>query len=37
MKALRNVVFELGLGVMEGSIKAARAELDKSFQKVNSR
>ena len=37
MKDLKNDVFEIGYGMTEGSIKASRAELDKSFQQMNSR
>jgi uncharacterized oxidoreductase len=37
MKSFKNDVFEIGYGMTEGSIKASRAELDKSFQQMNSR
>lgn len=37
MKGLKNDVFEIGYGMTEGLIKASRAELDKSFQQMNSR
>ncbi len=37
MKGLKNDVLEIGYGMTEGSIKASRAELDKSFQQMNSR
>ena len=37
MKGIRNDVFEIGYGMTEGSIHASRAELDKSFQQMNSR
>jgi uncharacterized oxidoreductase len=37
MKGFKNDVFEIGYGMTEGSIKASRAELDKSFQQMNSR
>ncbi len=37
MNGLKNDVFEIGYGMTEGSIKASRAELDKSFQQMNSR
>jgi uncharacterized oxidoreductase len=36
MKGLKNDVFEIGYGISEGFIKASRAELDKSFQQMNS-
>ena len=37
MKGFKNDVFEIGYGMTEGFIKASRAELDKSFQQMNSR
>jgi uncharacterized oxidoreductase len=37
MKGFQNDVFEIGFGMSEGFIKASRAELDKSFQQMNSR
>jgi len=37
MKGIKDDVFEIGYGMTEGSIKASRAELDKSFQQMNSR
>jgi uncharacterized oxidoreductase len=37
MKGIKNDVFKIGYGMTEGSIKASRAELDKSFQQMNSR
>jgi uncharacterized oxidoreductase len=37
MKGFKDDVFEIGYGMTEGSIKASRAELDKSFQQMNSR
>jgi uncharacterized oxidoreductase len=37
MTGLKNDVFEIGYGMTEGSIKASRADLDKSFQQMNSR
>jgi uncharacterized oxidoreductase len=37
IKGLKNDVFEIGYGMTEGLIKASRAELDKSFQQMNSR
>jgi len=37
MKSLKEDVFEIGYGMTEASIKASRAELDKSFQQMNSR
>jgi hypothetical protein len=37
MKGIKNDVFEIGYEMTEGSIKASRAELDKSFQQINSR
>lgn len=37
MKGFQNDVFEIGYGMTEGFIKASRAELDKSFQQMNSR
>jgi uncharacterized oxidoreductase len=37
MKGFKNDVFEIGYGMTEGSIKASRADLDKSFQQMNSR
>ena len=37
MKGLRNDVFEFGYGFTEGSIRASREELDRSFQQMNSR
>jgi uncharacterized oxidoreductase len=37
MKGFQNDVFEIGYGMSEGFIKASRAELDKSFQQMNSR
>ncbi len=37
MKGLRNDLFEIGYGMTEGLLKASRADLDKSFQQMNSR
>ena len=37
MKGFKDDVFEIGYGMTEGSIKASRTELDKSFQQMNSR
>jgi uncharacterized oxidoreductase len=37
MKGFKHDVFEIGYGMTEGLIKASRAELDKSFQQMNSR
>jgi uncharacterized oxidoreductase len=37
MKGIANDVFEIGYGMTEGFIKASRADLDKSFQQMNSR
>ena len=37
MKDLQNDVFEIGYGMTEGLIQASRAELDKSFEQMNSR
>ncbi len=37
MKSFKNDVFEIGYGMTEGSINASRADLDKSFQQMNSR
>ena len=37
MKSLKNDVFEIGYGMTEASIKASRADLDRSFQQMNSR
>jgi hypothetical protein len=37
MKGLENDVFEIGFGMTEGFIHASRADLDKSFQQMNSR
>lgn len=37
MKGFKNDVFEIGHGMTEGLLKASRAELDKSFQQMNSR
>ena len=37
MKGFKNDVFEIGYGMTEGFIKASRAELDTSFQQMNSR
>jgi uncharacterized oxidoreductase len=37
LKGFKNDVFEIGYGMTEGFIKASRAELDKSFQQMNSR
>lgn len=37
MEGFKNDVFEIGFGMTEGFIKASRAELDKSFQQMNSR
>ncbi len=37
MKSFKNDVFEIGYGMSEGLIKASRADLDKSFQQMNSR
>jgi uncharacterized oxidoreductase len=36
MKGLKDDIFEIGYGMTEGLIKASRAELDKSFQQMNS-
>jgi short-subunit dehydrogenase involved in D-alanine esterification of teichoic acids len=37
MKALAADVLEIGYGMSAGMLKASRAELDKSFQQMNSR
>jgi uncharacterized oxidoreductase len=37
MKSLENDVFEIGFGMTAGLIHASRADLDKSFQQMNSR
>ena len=37
MKGFKNDIFEIGYGMSEGLIKASRADLDKSFQQMNSR
>ena len=37
MKDVQNDVFEIGYGMTEGFIHASRAELDRSFEQVNSR
>jgi short-subunit dehydrogenase involved in D-alanine esterification of teichoic acids len=37
MKGIQNDVFEIGFGMTEGFIKASRADLDQSFQKMISR
>ena len=37
MKGLQGDVFEIGYGMTEGLIKASRADLDKSFEQMNSR
>ncbi len=37
MKGLENDVFEIGFGMTAGFIQASRADLDKSFQLMNSR
>jgi len=37
MQGLKNDVFEIGYGMTEGSIRASREDLDKSFQQMNSR
>ncbi len=37
MNGLKKDVFELGYGMSEGFIKASRAELDQSFQRMNGR
>ena len=37
MKGLENDVFEIGFGMTAGFIHASRADLDKSFQQMNSR
>jgi uncharacterized oxidoreductase len=37
MNSINNGIFEIGYGMTEGSIKASRAELDKSFQQMNNR
>jgi uncharacterized oxidoreductase len=37
MKGFQNDVFEIGFGMSEGFIKASRAQLDNSFQQMNSR
>ena len=37
MKGLQNDAFEVGYGMTEGLIQASRAELDKSFEQMNSR
>jgi uncharacterized oxidoreductase len=36
MKGLENDEFEIGYGMSAGFIKASRADLDKSFQQMNS-
>jgi uncharacterized oxidoreductase len=37
MKGLQGDVFEIGYGMTEGLIRASRADLDKSFEQMNSR
>jgi uncharacterized oxidoreductase len=37
MKGLENDVFEIGFGMTAGFIRASRADLDESFQQMNSR
>jgi uncharacterized oxidoreductase len=37
MKGLENDVFEIGFGMTAGCIHACRAELDQSFEQMNSR
>jgi short-subunit dehydrogenase involved in D-alanine esterification of teichoic acids len=37
MNDIKNDVFEIGYGTTQASIKASRADLDKSFQQMNSR
>ena len=37
MAGLKNDIFEIGYGMTEGLTKATRAELDRSFQQMNSR
>jgi uncharacterized oxidoreductase len=37
MKGFADDVFEIGYGTTEGSLKASREDLDKSFQQMNSR
>ena len=37
MKGLKNDVFEMGYGMTEGFVRASRADLDRSFQQMNSR
>ena len=37
MECFQDDIFEIGFGMSEGFIKASRAELDKSFQLMNSR
>jgi uncharacterized oxidoreductase len=37
MKGMANDVFEIGYGMSEGFIKASRADLDRSFEQMNSR
>jgi uncharacterized oxidoreductase len=37
MKGFKSDVFEIGYGMTEGFIKASRADLDRSFQQMNSR
>jgi uncharacterized oxidoreductase len=37
MEGFQDDIFEIGFGMSEGFIKASRAELDKSFQLMNSR
>jgi uncharacterized oxidoreductase len=37
MKGFQNDVFEIGFGISEGFIKASRADVDISFQQMNSR
>ncbi len=37
MKGIKKDVFEIGFGMTEGFIRASRADLDMSFQKMNSR
>jgi uncharacterized oxidoreductase len=37
MKGLANDVFEIGYGMTEGFLQASRADLDRSFQQMNSR
>jgi uncharacterized oxidoreductase len=37
MKSIKGDIFEIGYGTTEKSIRASRAELDESFQRMNSR